>query len=601
MTFGQKLITEFRSLAFPVKKAGLAAALCVPIILCCLFILTSGDRFPSGDFDMQIQMTEAAKITILEFKQFPSWNPWVSGGVPLFADPQFGLFTPQTLLSLMMSSVMAWKLTFVIYLLAGFLSMLTLLNFLTRQTLSEFSAKLFLNILTAYLWVFNSFFWIRFNGGHLTFLLLLLLPLGIYLVTSFDSSKYRPIHMTAFITYLFYSAVHYPTIFTLMILGAVTGLLLGVEFVATIKKSGWMIYKRFYKLRSFKRLIFLSYTVAVAIILSAPRLLPTLRYIQGNAAKREDDFEKFFGIISGLRALFASFGSYSTPGATYGPFEATNFIGLFTAVALITACCVGTLQLKKRVGKKSERASLIPYVITFSLIGIGSFAVGLGGKLFHLIQNLPVLSMMRVSTRYFLVTALCILIVTALFSSYIKSRRTLLAITFMLFISTIQVIQSNLHWSQASWRGAQLDTNTMASSLTWSSVTPPEPVKQWETAPVRADYALTKATRKNKTQLITDNALVPTAVLGTARCDMSEKDCSFIVSHNAKLLFWSPNKITLERTASGPIELNMNPGDNWIINGVDSYQGTPSVMPTGKFIITDGADHLTLLYKNKVF
>lgn len=594
MMFAQKLQTRIKNLHPRTKIVLLCITLCVPIILCTLPTLASGDGFPSGDFDMQVQMTEAAKISILEFKQFPYWNPWINGGVPLFADPQFGLFTPQTLFSLFTSSVIAWKLAFVLYLIIGFFSMLKLVNYITRKKLSKSTDWLKINILISYLWIFNSFFWVRFNGGHLTFILLILLPGILYLVLSFDKNKWRPFYITVTITYLFYAALHYPTIFTVLVTIAATAILLLVEVLTKLKSDGWKAYKELLKLKSVRRLIVLICSLVIAAILAIPRLLPTLRYIQQNARERAVDYENFFGIGSALKALFAPFGSYLTPGATYGPFEATSYIGAFTGLALFFA---GVFTVWLGIKKRKSPVVTNSYFVAFSLIGVVSFAIGLGGKPFQLIQHLPIFSMMRVSTRYFLVTALCVLLVVSLFSSYIKIRSALLIVSALLAVAVVQVAASNIHWARSSWNPKYLDTTSMKTdSAALQRTTPPEPVRLWYAEPSKAEYALTKSTLYHKTQILTDNALSPTIAFGTARCNSTEKNCKFVLTNNAKVVQWSPNKLLLQRTAHGIIELNATPGSGWRINETSAYAGMPPAAALERFVINDPSKKIVVDY-----
>src|SRR5687768_16141335 len=94
------------------RLVGLARGLVLsmPVVLFCLSFLLTGDRLGPGDADYLIQTQEAMRRSILEFHQFPWWNPWVSGGVPLFANPQFGLISLQTPLTLLFGSIIGYKL-----------------------------------------------------------------------------------------------------------------------------------------------------------------------------------------------------------------------------------------------------------------------------------------------------------------------------------------------------------------------------------------------------------------------------------------------------------------------------------------------------------
>ena len=111
----------------------------------------TGNKVELGDFSFFAQGLEAIRISLLEYHQFPWWNPWVSGGVPLYANPQFGLFSIQTALTLIIGPVMALKLTIVLFTVLGYITMYLLL---TRY----FKVASLQSTLLSLIWIFCSFF-----------------------------------------------------------------------------------------------------------------------------------------------------------------------------------------------------------------------------------------------------------------------------------------------------------------------------------------------------------------------------------------------------------------------------------------------------------
>jgi hypothetical protein len=53
------------------------------------------------DWDLAMEFHWAAAYSITHFHQFPFWNPYKCGGIPLFADPQSAVLTPFLLLDLL--------------------------------------------------------------------------------------------------------------------------------------------------------------------------------------------------------------------------------------------------------------------------------------------------------------------------------------------------------------------------------------------------------------------------------------------------------------------------------------------------------------------
>jgi hypothetical protein len=66
-----------------------------------------------------------------------------------------------------------------------------------------------------------------------------------------------------------------------------------------------------------------------------------------------------------------------------------------------------------------------------------------------------------------------------------------------------------------------------------------------------------------------------------------------IISKNAKVLTWSPNKIIIERLEEGPIELNVNPGNYWKVNGKRIFYNMKVTEPYSSFIINDNSKIIT--------
>jgi len=57
-----------------------------------------------GDWDYFLEKFEAIRVSILEYGQFPWWNPWCAGGFPLASDPQCGVVSLATPLVLFLGT-----------------------------------------------------------------------------------------------------------------------------------------------------------------------------------------------------------------------------------------------------------------------------------------------------------------------------------------------------------------------------------------------------------------------------------------------------------------------------------------------------------------
>jgi putative flippase GtrA len=563
-------------------RFGVNLILLLPVLIFCTPMLLSGfnNVFP-GDFDMQVQMTEAARITIQEYGQFPLWNPWVSGGVPLFADPQFNILSPSLFLSFFVESSFAWKLTIFIYLIIGFFGMKKLLRYISNNEVTS--------ILFAYIWIFSSFFTLRAMGGHFTFLNLLLLPLFIYLLLNLNRSRKYVIYLCLLTAYLIYSAVHYSLIF----------ILLAVGLLAIIQTANYVYNKQW---REGKQYI-ISMIVALlgGILLALPRIIASLEYLASNKVTRLENPELFIGLSSGISTLIVPFQNLIIPRSSFGAFEASSYIGLLTMLVIVVSFSAYLfLYFKKRSGFS------VPVAIQFTLISIPlSFLIGLGGAPFNELHKLPVFSSMRVSTRFFVLTAFSLLLLGAYcYSKLIEKKLTgkhsiKIFIYFLLLVASTEVFVSNINLNRLLW---QKPLQISEPRKAYGNNDAPRSEKRWNADTQRpyVNHALTLATRNHHAQLLADNALVNTDDSATEKCDEDEPSCSFIRTRNAKLLYWSPNRIIIKRTSTGPIELNMNVSKYWVVNG-RSYPSplAATINPVDKFIINDETQKLDVRYAPK--
>ncbi len=566
--------------------------LIIPIVLFYLPILLTGDKLHFGDFDMQVQMTEAARKVITEYHQFPFWNPWISGGVPLFADPQFGLFSPQTLLSFFIGSVVAWKITLILYLTVGFFSMKKLLDYLVGKASNA-------NILISYVWIFSSFFVLRATG-HFTFLFLALLPLAILLALKSKASNKHLVALALLFTYCLYAAIHYSTILIVLCVLFVTVSAPLVSLFLEGKNRKINLSDVLSALKQPVLRILLALTAA--LILAGPRIYLSLEYLHDNGANRTAVYEKFVGLPNGLRALACPYQAswcVDVPRfaqeTTWGFFEASSYVGISTLVLFVSL--IGVIFTRK---KKTKPGSSSAIIVSLSSLALLSFVLGLGGILYSAFRLLPLMSSMRVSTRWFFITMFCLLILTALLyanTAYSKAvgSKTKKVLAALLFISLIEVVLVNYPLNKSFWVSENM--YSLEKNNTHQKVIKQERLWEAPDALRTRYYALTEATSNNRGQIIADNALVDTSILPSLRCDQDESGCSFVKSNNATVLSWTPHKIVLQRTGPGLVELNMNPGSHWRVNGTYPFLDKKVVDASEKFLIDVTSQKIVVEYQ----
>lgn len=91
-------------------------------------LLASGDRWGIWDWDYQCTLLEAARRTIVEWGQWPRWNPWLGGGHSLAGHPLGRSANPSFLPVLVLGTLPGIKLDVLVYMLIGQIGVAILLR-----------------------------------------------------------------------------------------------------------------------------------------------------------------------------------------------------------------------------------------------------------------------------------------------------------------------------------------------------------------------------------------------------------------------------------------------------------------------------------------
>lgn len=553
--------------------------LMIPIIIYGMSLLRTGNKLPPGDGDYYIQLYEAARSTILDYRQLPWWNPWVSGGVPLFANPQFGPISIQLITSLFFGSVMGYKIALIIYLIVGFFGLRKLMT-------SYYKADLLHATLLSYIWVFSSFFVYRMSG-HYTFFTVGFVPWILYFFLRRSDGR-NWIWFSLFCSLLVWSSMHYTTILTFFIVGLFG---LGELCIALIKRVKTKQSKKKINVINYiwnelhvKKLI---YAAGLTVLLTFPRVFATLSYTVDYPRIQSFLAEETLSVDISWYALFGP-DQYGTDVPVYGPWgwtEISTYIGFMT-FAVLLICLYYFIQ---KTYKRTPLQFLLLFVLFFCLlVARADFA---SWSPFSLLREVPVFSSMRVASRWLAWAAIFILIFIA--TVKISNKSVKKVVTFMLLFSTLELFivgfrnLDNVYFIPIADKHPEY-SSTFTQRTYWNN----------KRNGVPYDENFTEATRNNIGQIYAGDSLIDTrpehGALPTVRCDERVEGCRFI-SENAVIKEWTPNKIEIERLSEGPISVNINPSSYWYVNGVrnPSYK---VVDPSKYFIIYDPSVNITLQY-----
>lgn len=571
----------FSLLSFPVILVYTIGSLWQP--------LTIGD----GDIDFFYAMSEAGRKIILDYHQFPWWNPWIGGGIPLFADPQFGLFSIHSMIILVSGTALGWKLSLLVYVLIGLFG-LRLLFKKVFKTPEITAALLALTWSLSWLWI------MRGAMGHYTFFVMCFLPW--LLVFYFQrNKKYSWLWFGLTLALLINTSVHYLTVmslvfFTLLFLADITSLL--AAFLRQKQRDLRVLARK----TILPTASFFVKAAAIALPLSALKLYTTLNLSKEFQRSGENPLEEF----SGWRILFNSvFGLQPANGSllasNYSSQEATVGIGIgvFVVVCIIIGVVSLSLfaKIRSRTSVKRSTALLItsPWLYvglatTFLLLACGDFSTFAP---FTFLRELPFFNQTRVAVRWLIFVGFTSLFIVATFKTKSKQLRFTINIILSLNILYLAIVGVGF--------ALKTPPNLVDTSINPSATTtPPLQASLWR-APRAGlsslDENLYLAVRNNVDQITT--SLIPyydTRTGSSVLCNEQSPGCNYVLTGNATVERWSPHHIVLKRTSPGSITLNVSPGKYWSVNNNYPFGALKSTDQAVPFTITDTSQTIVLAY-----
>lgn len=175
------------------KAALLAVALAIAAIVLVSPFFSQWGNIGVSDWDNQLFYHAASIRTILDFGQFPLWNPYHCGGAPMLASPELSFLAPSFILPLLFGEVVGVKLIIIAYAVLGMWGMYMLSRTLGFGRLSSF--------LPPIVYMMSSWFALRVVEGHTGFLPFALLPfVAAFYIRSFasDGIRLKDIILSAF-------------------------------------------------------------------------------------------------------------------------------------------------------------------------------------------------------------------------------------------------------------------------------------------------------------------------------------------------------------------------------------------------------------------
>ena len=327
-----------------------------------------------GDWRFFLQAWETAQISMYDHGELPAWNPYQCGGMSLSHDPQAQYLSPLYLVLSWLPTALATKIFLWLHLLAGALGMMFLVRRRGRTPVASMAAGA--------LWTLCGFFGSHLGGGHLPFVGFLLAPMiWLCFIRSLDDLRWT-FATAGLMALIIYEGGVYPFPFLCLLLG----------FAALVETPA----------RKLRPHLILGLTVAVALALSAARLLPILETsARFGRAVTEIDYLTPGELLDTLVHMKPSHAG----GHVYAwQAEYHAFIGW---PAFVIALLGGWFAARRRAG----------WIVLGALV-FGSLALGSIHPLapWNLLASLPIFESLRVPSRYLVWVSffLCLLVAAAI-------------------------------------------------------------------------------------------------------------------------------------------------------------------------------------------
>lgn len=528
--------------------------------------------FQGEDWDYFAQSYEAARQTILHYHQFPWWNSWSLGGVPLFANPQFGLFSIQMLLVLIFGTVSGLHLSVLVYMAIGFWGMYVLLSRLGAKS------KIVIASLS-YIWVFSGFTTWHIFSGHLTFTTYFLCP-WLFMSVLNIHKKYSWIWFALIASIMIQSAAHYITIEALLIaaLIAIAQLcLVGYRRRALRPKHLFTLIRPY------------LLSVAAILIICGPRLFYTFEFLHDYPRLQPLDPPSSLSLLTASLAFRhpANPSTLSASGsAPYLWTEYANYFGLIT-LGLFAYLLFRSMESIRKIELKDWL--LLLGIALSAIIALGAFS---RVSPYAILHHLPIFDQMRVPSRF-----VCWISLGVILFLHKMPRKPVLYV--LLIISVIDVFVANypaLSYTQKPY----IENQHKSENFEQYSFFDTTPELGQAGIGSLQNLRLLRATQQNFGEVYGYEPILNAGEYyfspGTIRCGINQ-GCKFVLTNNARVVSWSPHAIRLQRTGNGPIKLNMNPGKSWRVNNEPIFKDY-QVLELGKeFVINSSQQNITVSFK----
>jgi len=341
-------------------------------VIFCLPLLRNFNFWGVEDWDEYLFRNALARETILEYHQFPLWNPYSCGGNVFLAHPTSSFLSPFFMLVLIFGEIYGLKLQVIIYLIIGMFGMFLLIK---QLKLSKFSCYF-----SSFIYMLGAMYPLRAAAGLLGELSMALVPyLFLFYIKSAKNSKF------------IFGAIFF---LALMIFSGSLRTINIFNFFLLIYSIFWACQQK-----SFKPLKILFLIFTGAFLLCAVKTIPMFDFLFHNP--RILDNPKGISLKEALFVLLARVRTYDPDWivSSYDWYHCGAYIGIIPLL----------LALLGMIYYFRVNWPLILTGLLFLLISMGKqFPINLW-KIVHL---LPIYNMLHAPPRFILGVVFCLAVMS---------------------------------------------------------------------------------------------------------------------------------------------------------------------------------------------
>ena len=323
----------------------------------------------TSDWRYFAEAWEATRVSLMDFHQLPSWNPYHCGGLVLFQDPQSPFPGPLFLLTFWWLPAGAGiKVWVILHLLVGTLG--------ARALIQDRGGNSAEQILGAVLMAACGFVAWHTGGGHLSFTPFLFFPLILW---AFRRSLRDPrwaIGVAGLFALSFYEGATYPV--PLMLVG------LAAESIARLGSA------------ADRRALVPSLAIFGLLfpLLAAARLLPVLHYLREHPRLVPLDDQLTLGEV--LRTWITPMHERAFAGHPFVWDEFADYVGIVPVAILLAGIVVALASVRRDEESRLRRVDLALLAVLI-WCALGNIP---GPSLFGLLHELPIYRSLRVPSRF---------------------------------------------------------------------------------------------------------------------------------------------------------------------------------------------------------